>query len=77
MLADLSLASAWRNAGSPLLETLRLFVTEESGASAAEYALILMLIAGAIVGALANVIQAIANGILTPVGAMSNATTSS
>jgi Flp pilus assembly pilin Flp len=53
---------------SSLLEAkARRFVHNEAGASAAEYALILGLIAAVIVGSLGTLVNAVANGILSPV----------
>lgn len=47
------------------------YVEDTSGASAAEYAIILAVVAAALVGVLGEVISAVANGILKPVNAIS------
>lgn len=51
--------------------TLVRYVEDTSGASAAEYAIILAVVAAALVGVLGEVISAVANGILKPVNAIS------
>ncbi len=49
------------------------FLADESGATGAEYALILTIISAALIAVLSNLINAVANGIMTPVNAINSA----
>jgi Flp pilus assembly pilin Flp len=56
-----------------VMDATRRFLGDTSGASAAEYALILGLIAAVIVGALGTLVNAVANGIMSPVNGFTTA----